>query len=107
MPSIRDDVSAVLAGGRPRAGLSALARNWRQYRTSYAIENAIQLATDEGRGDDLHDTILDEEFRGLRERMFGVNALRADLHMCGANVSANNSWAEPTATRPFGLSPHY
>ncbi|MFJ4584914.1 hypothetical protein [Streptomyces echinatus] len=81
MPSIRDDVSALLSSGRARAGLSALVRNWRECPTPYTVENAIRLAGEEGRGDDLHNTILDEEFRSLRRRMFGVNALRADLHL--------------------------
>ncbi|MFF1918469.1 hypothetical protein ACFVYE_44565 [Streptomyces sp. NPDC058239] len=81
MRSIRDDVSALVSSGRTRADLSAHVRNWRQYPTLYTIENAIRLAADEGRGDDLHDTILDEEFRRLRQRVFGVNALRADLHI--------------------------
>ncbi|MFD7489860.1 hypothetical protein [Streptomyces mirabilis] len=81
MRSIRDDVSALVSSGRTRADLSAHVRNWRQCPTPYTIENAIRLAAAEGRGDDLHDTILDEEFRRLRQRVFGVNALRADLHI--------------------------
>ncbi|MER7693208.1 hypothetical protein [Streptomyces sp. NPDC097610] len=81
MPSIRDDVSALVSSGRTRAGLLAHVRNWRQCPTPYTVENAIRLAAEEGLGDDLHDTILDEEFRRLRQRMFGVNALRADLHI--------------------------
>ncbi|MBY8846216.1 hypothetical protein [Streptomyces sp. SP2-10] len=81
MPSIRDDVNALLSSGRARAGLSALVRNWRECPTPYTIENAIRLAVEKGRGDDLHDTILDEEFRNLRRHMFGVDALRADLHL--------------------------
>ncbi|MFC5216607.1 hypothetical protein [Streptomyces coerulescens] len=81
MRSLRDEVGALVSSGRTRADLSAHVRNWRQCPTPYTIENAIRLAAQEGRGDDLHDTVLDEEFRRTRQRLFGVNALRADLHI--------------------------
>ncbi|MER5471046.1 hypothetical protein [Streptomyces sp. NPDC002685] len=79
--SLRDDVNALVAGNRIRGALAAHARNWRQCPTPYTIENTVRLAADEERPDDLHDTILDERFRHLRRRMFGVNALRGDLHV--------------------------
>src|SRR4051794_29070568 len=84
MPSdhtLRDDVNALVASGRMRSALAAHVRNWRRCPTPYTIENTVRLAADEDRPDDLHDTVLDEHFRHLRRRMFGVNALRGDLHV--------------------------
>ncbi|MGW7284021.1 hypothetical protein ACWGH4_00755 [Streptomyces sp. NPDC054847] len=79
--SLRDDVKALVASGRTRSALAAHVRNWRHCPTPYTIENTVRLAADEERPDDLHDTVLDEHFRHLRRRMFGVNALRGDLHV--------------------------
>ncbi|MFF0061401.1 hypothetical protein ACFYRC_07605 [Streptomyces sp. NPDC005279] len=81
MPSLRDEVRALVAGGHARALLSEHVRNWRHCRTPYTIDNAVRLAAAEGRGGDLHDAILDGVFRDLRQSMFDVNALRADLHV--------------------------
>ncbi|MFE0651134.1 hypothetical protein ACFVZH_21350 [Streptomyces sp. NPDC059534] len=79
--SLRDDVQALVSGQRLRLALAAHARNWRQCTTPYTIGNTVRLAAEEERADDLHDTVLDERFRQLRRHMFGVNALRADLHV--------------------------
>jgi len=78
--SLRDDVNALVSSKRIHAALAAHARNWRECPTPYTIENAVRLAADEDRPDDLHDTVLDEHFRHLRQSMFGVNALRGDLY---------------------------
>ncbi|MFF8917436.1 hypothetical protein ACF08M_30045 [Streptomyces sp. NPDC015032] len=79
--SLRDDVNALVSSKRIRNALAAHARSWRQCPTPYTIENTTRLAADEERPDDLHDTVLDERFRHLRQSMFGVNALRGDLHV--------------------------
>ncbi|MFE5482294.1 hypothetical protein [Streptomyces sp. NPDC056527] len=79
--SLRDDVNALVSSRRIRIALAAHARNWRQCSTPYTIENAVRLAADEDRSDDLHATVLDERFRQLRSDLFGINALRGDLHV--------------------------
>ncbi|MFG2639584.1 hypothetical protein ACGFYP_01155 [Streptomyces sp. NPDC048370] len=79
--SLRDDVNALVDSDRIRTALAAHARNWRQCSTTYTLDRTVRLAADEDRPDDLHDTVLDEGFRHLRQSVSGVNALRADLHV--------------------------
>jgi hypothetical protein len=79
MAAFGEDVAEDYLGGDPRASLRELCRDWKQVRTPYSVTHVISNAAEDGRGRDLHETLLDEDFRALRQQLSGINGLREDI----------------------------
>lgn len=80
MVSFGEDVAACHRSGRPRALLRELCRDWKQIRTPYSVTHAVSNAAEDDLGQDLHATLVDEDFRVLRQQLSGLDGLREDIH---------------------------
>src|ERR1051326_7469385 len=77
--SLRSDV--IARGGEFRHRFREYCRNWKKFREPVAFIHVVRHAAEDGRGDDLYQVLVDEEFRVERQALFGINELRSDLHI--------------------------
>jgi hypothetical protein len=81
MTSIRDEVIERWKGEEFRVRLREYSKAWKQFRTPYTVANVVRDAAEGDRADDLYEVLIDEDFHSLRQSQFGLNELRADLHI--------------------------
>jgi RNA polymerase Rpb1, domain 1/RNA polymerase Rpb2, domain 6 len=79
MASFGDEVAELWLSGAPRAQLRELCRDWKRVRTPYSVTHAIVNAAEDGRGRELHEALLDDDFQDLRQQMSGADGLRDDI----------------------------
>jgi hypothetical protein len=81
MATIRDEIIERTEAGEFHRRFREYCLAWKRFRTPRAFASVVRHAVEDGRGDDLYEVILDEDFRSERQAKFGINALRTDLHI--------------------------
>ncbi len=92
MSSFFDGMIAKYNSGMPQSIRDRYIISCRMHPTDFAIRRTIETAIRLGDIQHLIGTIEDEEFRSLRVRLLGINALRDDIRLClQFYASAQNS----------------
>ena len=81
MATIHDEIIERTETGEFRRRFREYCLAWKRFRTPRTFASVVRHAVEDGRGDDLYEVILDEDFRAERQAKFGINSLRADLYV--------------------------